>query len=663
MIACIRTFISMLLLTVGGMATAANIETLLSPDEQVEATIHFSSEGACLLNVKFHGHAVLVDSPLGLTLSRGSVLGPDTKITAVTRRTENTNWKPAWGKRSTVVDHFNELTLQCDSDDLPPVSIIVRAYDNGVVYRYVLDKEWGEFEVNNEDSTFSFPKDVDVWAANFGGFKSSQESEFLPSKISKLDPTQTYGCPLLVKVSPEVWTAVSEANLTDWAGMHFQRDAKNPHAVVATLAPHPDEPQVAVRSTAPRNSPWRVLMLGERPGDLIESDLIRNLNDPAEGDFSWVQPGKSAWDRWWSGAYAPELDFPLAMNNKSMEYFVDLAAELGFKYQLVDWEWYGEPFAEGAREKTWAVNPKADITKTIADIDMPALVAYAKDRGVGIILWMQWESVDKQMNEAFPLYEQWGIKGVKIDFMDRDDQEMVNFYHRVAKKAAEHHLLVDFHGAYKPTGDSRTWPNLVTREGILGNEYNKWSTRITPEHTVTIPFTRGLFGEMDFTPGGFRNKTEATFRASDSGPFVMGTRAHQLAMLVVYESPLQVLCDSPFNYRSSPAGMDFLKLVPTTWDDTKVIHGEVGDYITITRRHGDDWYVASMTDSTGRSLDIPLSFLGTGTYRAEIWADAYEADEYPDRLMKSEQEVSSADKLTARMAPGGGHIIRLVPKK
>jgi alpha-glucosidase len=634
--------------------------TFTSPDQKTEATVHVTDEGACLLDVKYHGHDVLVNAPLGLTTSRGRILGPSTSIPNPTNRRENSTWKPLWGKRSTVINNYEETTFECRTGDLPPFSLIVRVYDDGIAYRYVLDKKWGEFEINSEQTAFSFPNDVKVWSTNSGGFKSSQESEFHPSKISELDPAKIYGCPLLVKVAPDVWAAISEANLTDWAGMHFQRDAKNPHAVVAMLAPHPDEPIIAVRSTAPRMSPWRVLMLGNRPGDLIESDLIRNLNEPPEGDFSWVTPGKSTWDRWWSGAYAPELDFPLAMNNKSMEYFVDLAAELSCKYQLVDWEWYGEPFAE---RKTWAVNPKADITKSIPEIDIPALVAYAKERGVGIILWMHWESVDKQMNEAFPLYEKWGVKGVKIDFMDRDDQEMVNFYHRVAKKAAEHHLLVDFHGAYKPTGDSRTWPNLITREGVLGNEYNKWSSRVTPEHSVTIPFTRGLFGEMDFTPGGFRNKTEATFRPSDIGPFVMGTRAHQLAMFVVYESGLQVICDSPYNYRSSPAGVDFLKIVPTTWDDTHVIHGEVGDYITVARRSGNDWFVASMTDGTARSLDIPLEFLSDGKFRATIWADVYEADEYPDRLMKSELDVTNQDKLTAAMAPGGGHLIHLVPAK
>ena len=340
-----------------------------------------------------------------------------------------------------------------------------------------------------------------------------------------------------------------------------------------------------------------------------------------------------------------------------MKYFVDLAAEMGWEYQLVDFYWYGSPFIEG----TWEPHPTNDITKADPNLDIHEVIRYAGEKGVKILLWLHWVHADKQMDEAFPLYEQWGVHGIKIDFMNRDDQEMVNYYHRTVKKAAEHHLIVDFHGAYKPTGWSRTYPNVITREGVLGNEYSKWSDRITPEHKVTIPFTRGLLGEMDFTPGGFRNRTQETFETENPAPNVMGTRVNQLAMLVVYESALQVLCDSPYNYRSSPAGTDFLKLVPTTWDDTKVIHGHPGNFITVARRSGDDWYVGSMTDWTARTQEIPLGFLGEGRYRAEIWADAYEAADFPDRLMKQEQVVTAQDTLSAKMAPGGGHVVRLTP--
>jgi alpha-glucosidase len=266
------------------------------------------------------------------------------------------------------------------------------------------------------------------------------------------------------------------------------------------------------------------------------------------------------------------------------------------------------------------------------------------------------------MDEAFPLYEKWGVSGVKIDFMARDDQEMVNFYHRAVKKAAQCHLVVDFHGAYKPDGFQRTYPNLITREGVLGNEYNKWSTRVTPKHKVTLPFTRMLAGPMDFTPGGFRHKNEALFVAQDTAPFVMGTRCNELAMLVVYESPLQVLCDSPYNYRGQ-AGVDFLKIVPATWDETKVIDGQIGEFICIARRSGKEWFIGSMAGSSAKTFTIPLSFLGAGEYSAQIYHDAPEAADYPDRQRVETRKVAQGDTLGARLAAAGGQVIHIFPVK
>jgi alpha-glucosidase len=647
--------------------------TLASPNGKVSITVAVKDKAdpvgqRLYYAVQFDGQSVLLDSPFGLDFKGAPPFAQGLAIQEVQRRTFEETWERVYGKRKQVVNHFNEMTVTVAETGAPnrSIDLVFRAYDDGAAFRYVLPEAWGEFKLAAEHTAFRLPGNPTVWAANFidptwsgfyGAFVSPQESEFREMKMNRLDPTQIYGCPLLAQVGPELWAVFTEANLTDWAGMYFAPAAGQQSTLYTALSPRPDEMDVVVRSTAPRASPWRAMILGKRPGDLIESDLIQNLNDPPTQDFSWIEPGKSAWDRWWSNSYAPDADFEVGMNTATMKYFVDLAAEMGWEYQLVDWEWYGPAFVEG----TWVPHPTSDITTIIPALDLPELIRYAGERGVKIILWLQWEHVNKQMDEAFPLYETWGVHGVKIDFMNRDDQEMVNFYHRTVKKAAEHHLIVDFHGAYKPTGWSRTYPNVITREGILGNEYSKWSDRITPEHTVTIPFTRGLLGEMDFTPGGFRNRTRETFKTEDPAPNVMGTRVNQLAMMVVFESALQVLCDSPYNYRSSPAGTDFLKIVPTTWDDTKVIHGHPGDFITVARRAGDDWYVGSMTDWTARTQEIPLDFLSAGQYRAEIWADAYEAADFPDRLMKQEQIVTAQDTLTARLAPGGGHVVHLSP--
>jgi alpha-glucosidase len=476
-----------------------------------------------------------------------------------------------------------------------------------------------KFKLASERSEFHFPPEQSVWVADYGSFRSHQETEFIRTKISEINPGTIIGCPLLVQLD-DVWLALTEANLTDWAGVYFTRTGTAANAVVTLLSPRLDEPEVAVICQPPRNSPWRTLLIGQKPGDLIESNLNVNLNEPlAIEDPSWITPGISAWDRWWPGGYAPDFkDGQVGMSTDSMKYFVDFAAEMDWEYQLVDWTWYGPPF-DPNYPFGLVGNPTADLSRSIPEIDIPGLVKYAADKGVRILVWLDWDNADKQMEKAFPVYEKWGVAGVKVDFMQRDDQKMVNYYHRLVKLAAKHKLTVDFHGAYKPTGFRRTFPNLLNREGVLGNEYNKWSSRITPEHNVTIPFTRMLCGPIDFTPGGFRHKSQGTFRAVGSdepGPFVMGTRAHQLAMFVIFESPLQVAPDSPYSYRMSPAGLDFLKVVPTTWDDSKVLDGFPGQFIIMARKSGEDWLLGGMNADQPREVVLSLQFLGINPGKA-----------------------------------------------
>lgn len=616
-------------------------------------------------SVSYNNAPVLVDSSFELEFKDMPPLGKDIVVKTSKTRAVHEAWQRVWGKRRDVLDAANELQVDLEEAGSlhRKITLLFRAYDDGAAFRYVLPAQPGfsDFRLAAERSEFAFAGIPRVWAADYWGFVSHQESEFNETAVNDLSPDKPYGLPMLVKSDGDFWAAVTEADLLDWAGMYLSRDRGRVNSLVSVLSPRPDEPGVAVRSRAPRRSPWRVVLLGRRPGDLIESDLIDNLSSPcAFADTAWIKPGRAAWDRWWCGDYLPDASFKVGMNTATMKYFIDFAAEMGWEYQLVDWMWYGRPFKEG----TTVGDPTTDITKPIPGVDIPELVRYAGERGVKILVWLDWEAAARQMDEAFPLYEKWGVVGVKIDFMQRDDQVMVNFYERAVRQAAEHHLTVDFHGAYKPTGLSRTFPNLLTREGVMGNEYNKWSARITPDHCLTIPFTRMLAGGMDFTPGGFRQKSKDTFRAVGAdapGPFVMGTRCFQLAMLVVYESALQVLCDSPYCYHSSPAGVDFLKAVPTTWDDTRVITGEVGDFIAVARRHDDVWFVGAMTDWQPRSLELPLGFLGDGRFRAEIWQDAYESDDYPDRLMKAVMPVTAKDTLRAKMASGGGYVAVLRP--
>jgi alpha-glucosidase len=667
--------VSLILITLCVVAVSFST-TVLSPNGKIAASVdlkellepHPAGE-RLYYSVSLNGAPLILDSPFRIDFKGQPAIAKDLSITDQSQRTVNETWKTVLGKSSSVVNSCNELALTLREKNAPnrTFTFTVRAFDDGVAFQYGFPQSSGieAFKISNEFSEFHFPGDPLVWAVNYGGFQTHQEGEFNKRKLSECKAGETIGCPLLVQL-PNGWIALTEANLVDWAGLYFARKVEAPNAVVSVLSPRLDEPDVAVISQAPRVSPWRVIMIGEKPGDLIESNIILNLADPCElTDTSWIKPGVSAWDRWWPGSYAPDFNGVMGVNNPSMKYFIDLAAEMGWEYQLVDWEWYGPPF-DPAKPSGAAGNPAADLTKSIDVINIPELVDYAGKKGVKILVWLDWDNANRQMAKAFPLYEKWGVAGVKVDFMARDDQEMVNFYHRLVKLAAKHHLTVDFHGAYKPDGFRRTYPNLLTREGVLGNEYNKWSDRVTPTHNVTLPFTRMLCGPMDYTPGGFRNKTPQTFRivgGDAPGPFVQTTRAQQLAMPVVYESPLLVMCDSPYNYHASPAGLDFLKIVPTTWDETKVLDGYPGDFIVIARRSGKTWFVGGMTNEQERAVSVPIDFLGTGKFTAKIWTDAEEAAEYPDRVTVSEKAVTATDKLEVKMAGSGGAVMVISPVK
>jgi alpha-glucosidase len=374
----------------------------------------------------------------------------------------------------------------------------------------------------------------------------------------------------------------------------------------------------------------------------MESDLVLNLAAPSElTDSSWVKPGMMAWDHWWSG--------DTKMDTATLEQYIQLAADMGWPYQMIDWHWYGPPNT-----------PDANITNVDPAVDMPAVLRFAKERGVREWVWLHSNDAGRHnaYKEAFALYERWGVAGVKIDFMDRDDQDMVNWYEEITRAAAEHHLMVDFHGAFKPTGMNRTFPNQITREGVLGNEYNKWSRRDTPEHKLTLPFTRFLAGPADYTPGGFLNRQPADFRIVSGNAEVQGTRAAELALFVAFDSPVCCVCDSPDHYRGQP-GTDFLKVVPTVWDDTRVLEGVVADHLVVARRHGDQWFLGAMTGRAARDVSVNLiDFLGPGAWKMRLWKDAADSATNAEHLETEDQSVTIADVITLHLAPNGGAVAR-----
>jgi alpha-glucosidase len=646
-------------LALGCAVAHAQNASLKSPNQRIEIQFGQTAAGAPTYSVSLDGKPVLAPSPLGLQLDKasGGALSESLKRVAMNPGNADGTYELVVGKTRTARDRYSESTLAFEETKVNgrKLEIVFRAYDDGVAFRYRLPEQANltSFGIRNELTRFDFAADGDCWSLNLGRFGTSHEGEFDPIRASRLRPMHLIELPLVCKTGVGQTTfAIAEADLKNYAGLYLNGRGDGGLGVEARLSPRLDEPAVAVRAKMTDQgviSPWRVIMLADDPGRLIESTLITNLNPAGPSDdTSWIKPGKSAWD-WWSGPIASGIAKP-GMNDATMKYYIDFAAKMGLQYMLIDDGWYQSSGGAGD------VRANTDITKAIPEIDLPGLVKYAADRKVGIFVWVHWKPLNDRMEEALSFYERTGLKGIKVDFMDRDDQEMVDFYHRVMQKTAEHRLLLDLHGAYRPTGLVRTYPHFLTQEGVMGAEYNKWSRRVTATHNVTLPFTRMLLGPLDYTPGGFRNTTPETFTIQFRGPNVMSTRGQALAMFVVYESPFACVSDSPESYTNQD-GAEFLKQVPTTWDETKVLAGDIGQYIVIARRSGSDWYVGAMTNEQARELKVPLDFLGGESFTTTVWSDGAT----PTTLKK--QTSDSANPLTLSLASGGGAVVYLQAKK
>ena len=657
-------------------AAAQSEAVVSSPDGEVRIHVALNASRTPTYSVQYGGRSVLLPSPLGLEFRKGGLLSNDLRVVNVTRGSHDETYAVVAGATRRARNHYNEirLTLRERAGAGRRLGLVFRAYDDGAAFRYEIPRQPAidTFDIMAERTDFRFAENYRAWAPQYDSYTSSYETEYRPTTIDSITPVALVGLPVTLQAGDGTMMALTEADLTDYAGLYVSgvREAGT-HGLTTKLSPLPNGNGVLVHATAPHASPWRVLMLGHRPGDLIESTLVMNLNPPSRvQNVSWIVPGKVLFP-WWpdfrtdsgSPRYANTVaqqtfDAPTGAGNRinfvNQRYYVDFAAEYGIRYIELEPPWYGDE--KQAIEKPLTL----DITTAIPDLHLPELLAYAGRRDVYFLAWAHWESVRAQMEPAFAQYERWGIKGVKIDFMNRDDQEMVNWYHQVLESAARHHLVVYFHGAYKPTGMRRTWPNLLTTEAVMGLEYNKWSHRSTPEHNVTLPFTRMLVGPMDYTPGGFSNVTPPQFKESYSRPEVMTTRAQQLAMFVVYLSPLQMVADWPGAYRGQPAAR-FIRAVPTSWDETRVITGTIGEDVAIARRHGDAWFIGAMTNGSARDLRLPLAFLRTGRYRATIYADGPDAARQPTEVVVTTREVGRGDVLQARLAPGGGYAVQLTP--
>ena len=610
--------------------------TIASPDGHAAISI---DNDASHFSVRWHGEPVVAASPLGVELDDAPAFGA---LTLESREdTEVDRNIPLVATKASVArDHYRGATLTFRETGASTRRFVidVRAYDDGVAFRYRIDDP-EPVRLKDEKTAFVLPGDPECLVSKVD---AAHEAPFERLKFSQLAEGPRYDVPLVcMSRSGRASLAITQAHLEGYAGASLRREGD---ALRVQLSAVPGRTGPAYVSSSGLRTAWRVVMLGDRAGDMIASTLIGNLNPPPEGDFSWVVPGKTTWD-WWSGpleGVKPDL--------ATYHRFIDFAAESKFPYYLIDagWSFGAGPCCEA--------RPTTDVTRAAEGIDMPALVRYAADKGVGLLLWVHWEHLAPRMDEVLDTYARWGIKGVKVDFMNRDDQDMVAFYQRLAAATARRHLLLDMHGAYVPAGLQRSYPNYVTQEGVLGAEWNKLDKRVTPRHNLMLPYTRMLAGPMDYTPGGFRNTTPAAFEVRAEMPLTQTTRGQALAMYVVYDSPLQMVSDAPEAYRGAE-GFEFVRRVPTIWDETRFLSGEPGHDIVLARRSGAAWYVGAMTADEARTERVPLKFLPAGRYRASVWEDG----DAPDQVQRSERIVTARDALTLRLSAAGGAAVMLEP--
>lgn len=622
-------------------------QRLASPNGAIVVVV--SDDQGLSYRVEINGNVVLKNSPLGLEFKGDVKLGPSAVITKAESSHHNGQWENPFGRRRFVPDNWRQLHLTLEESGQPrrTFGVIVRAYDDGIAFRYDLPKEsgLGDFVLTGELTEFRFAEDYPCWAGD-----QSQDAEvaYLEKKLSDI-PSGTvrrpYRCvlPLLVR-TPAGYIAAAESDLLDWAGMALTGTGSS--TVKVTLARRSDGNGLVV-SSVPRVSPWRVLMFGKKASDLVDSDLIATLATPSRiEDVGWIQPGVSAWDAWWTGVNPFDPHNNTGVNargtTESHKRYIDLAAEMGWRYQLMDWYWYRDMWSGSG-----------DFTQVVPEINIPELMAYAKTRNVRLWIWANSVTVRSVgIEKSLRDFGEMGFAGVKIDFLNSDSQETVRYSQDIVAAAAKYRLLINFHGMYVPSGFARTYPNYITQEGVLGNEYYKLpGNKCTPLHTVTLPFTRGLLGPMDFTPGGFVNRAPGDFKITSPAQ-VMGSRARQLAMTVIYFSPLQVLCDSPQNYRGQP-GLEFLRDLPTVWDETVVLEGDVAKSIVIARRSKDRWYLAAMNGDDAVQLQAPLKFLGKGTWTLRSFADNTASGDY-QAVVESTLKVEANTVVPLSLMPAGG---------
>lgn len=648
-------FVLGIFLFVGGfvsedaVAAAQSTYDLRSPDGRIEVRIR--TAGQLRYDLLLKGTAVLENCTLSLDVEHQK-LGVEPHVVEAKPSSHDEIVKPVVRQKfANIRDHYNELRLNMEDG----YALVFRAYNEGAAYRFETSLREDKAKIYGEEAAFNFSSDFVVYYPQEDSFYSHNERKYLPQHLSEIAPQFIATLPAVVDIGGGAKLAIAESDLDDYPGLWLRGTGGN--GLAATYPQYPLQlVQTSDRDYKPvqtadyiaqtagrRTFPWRVFGIADHDADLLTNEIVYLLERPSEiQDTSWIKPGKVAWD-WWNDWNVDGVDFHAGINTKTYEYYVDFAAKYRIPYIILDDGWY----------------KLGNLLEVTPELNMQELIDYAKQKNVGIILWASWKTLDDQLIPALDQFQKWGVKGIKVDFMQRSDQIMIEYFSRVCREAAKRHMLVDYHGDQKPAVMMRTWPNLINTEGVRGMEWSKWSAESEPKHNVTLPFTRMFLGPMDYTPGAMRNATRATFRPINSQPMAMGTRCHQLAMYVVYEAPLQMLSDSPSNYLREPEAMEFLGAVPTEWDDTKVLDAKIAEYVVVARRNGKDWYIGAMGDWTPHTLEIDLSFLPDGNFTMDAYQDGVNADRNASDYKKTSTSVNRGTKLKLKLAGGGGWAARI----
>tara|TARA_R110002049_G_scaffold207188_2_gene377686 strand:- start:8857 stop:10848 length:1992 start_codon:yes stop_codon:yes gene_type:complete len=656
----IKNISALILLIFVNICVAQKQIILKSPDKNLVFKFELKPNSP-IYELKYKNQTLLNNSELSLEFDEGN-FGENVKTLKPIYSQVDTTYNLIVGKAKTIRNYYNEVFIPIvEKQGLKrKINLIVRLFNDGLGFRYEfpLQENWKSYVMLDEKSSFNIAENPKVHTLFWNNYNNDHEGLYNILSYKKIVADTLMDMPTLFEYPNKTYMAITEANLRNYAGMYLKKQGTG---LISQLSPKQGQSKIKVEAKLPHQSPWRVILVSDRIGGLIESNIITNLNEPSKiKDTSWIKPGKTSF-HWWNGDVIPDTTFAPGINFKTNKYYIDFCARNNIPYHAVigygGIAWYKSDAAGYS-----VVGPNTDVTKPVASLDMQEVCDYAKEKGVDINVWVHWQALYPQLEEAFTQFEKWGIKGMMVDFINRDDQDMVNIMEEILQSAAKHKLYIQFHGSFKPTGLHRTYPNELTREGTYNYEQNKWrSTPISPEHDLNIVFTRMLAGSTDYHLGGFRAIQAENFKTQYTRPLMGGTRTHMMAMYVVLESYLSMVADYPAAYEGE-SGFEFIKNIPTVWDETVVPEAKLQEYVVLARRKNEKWYVGAINNSHEKSISFSFDFLENHReYKALIYQDSKESDANPNQLSKSNKIFKKGDDFMFDMVKGGGMVMEISP--